>query len=501
MNATGFSGLMCETVSGSVGSNMPVILPGISPGETNQSADFAACLDDQLPDIEELDEHSGKAIHSTATPDQVLQAMLSTAGLIPAAPPVPVSPELSTERGEVESGQHANSEKQSVIQTSCERVLAPGSDRMSEVASTAVQSSEPQPTSTLAYAGLMPLEKSPLSACEQKMAKPVDSHESVTSDSRETPATHVVSPERRLETVAGAAEGQTFLPGKNVPAAVGTAADFSRQSIAPSQSSAFVAPEGVASIVKKDEKLRETTLIRSSRQVGGKDGTSVAKSFSAMPAQMTDEQKQEISLVLKAAPVREFPAFAEAGEKNVLVMQSGLELPPDRFSSAESDVEMSSVTAAAGHERIDKLQELITKEVRFFRQSGAQVLEMVVEPAPDIRIKLHLELQDGHIKAALSSADGDGSWLQSHWAELKESLSGQGVTLRQFDSETPSNPQRSPSFDAQFGSRQEEHARASAPFDQTEAQGGSSTSRSRSSFVPTARKAGNDTRQILESWA
>lgn len=297
-----------------------------------------------------------------------------------------------------------------------------------------------------------------------------------------------------LAQVGRASEERSWnLPGRNIPARDDRSAESSRTLGLETEA---VSSEPADLRVNKPQKRAKgedfTWQVTSSPAIE-KAGTSAAKQEPAMPAKLSSNLNDGALPKLGGSRV---------GESSAAVGLHELAIPA-ALVSAESFMpaiisEAAPVLPAEVNGRVERLQELMAKEVRFFRQSGAQILEMVLEPAPATRVELHLELQQGCVEAVLSCDANNRAWLESHWMELQSSLADQGVVLRSLEAGADKGSRGQ--LDMQFGSRQEGRSQGSQFFEQPETMSGSSD-RMRSPLVPTARRAGSDVRQLLEYWA
>lgn len=96
--------------------------------------------------------------------------------------------------------------------------------------------------------------------------------------------------------------------------------------------------------------------------------------------------------------------------------------------------------------QVERVAQLVTREVMMVRQSGATTL---VSLKPDSHTELFLQLtnQDGQVQASLRCMRGDVSNLDSHWGDLQQSLARQNVQLLPMENKTAPTFNSSANFD------------------------------------------------------
>ena len=109
--------------------------------------------------------------------------------------------------------------------------------------------------------------------------------------------------------------------------------------------------------------------------------------------------------------------------------------------------------------QVERVAQLVSQEVFMVRQSGANALAVSLKVDSQTELFLQLTSHNGQIQASLRCDRGNVEGLDSHWAELQQSLARQNVQLMPFDNRT------APSGAALF--TQSSGNVASRPFDQS----------------------------------
>lgn len=88
-----------------------------------------------------------------------------------------------------------------------------------------------------------------------------------------------------------------------------------------------------------------------------------------------------------------------------------------------------SEIARAEAARVDKIGELITREVRMFKRGADDQVDVVLTPDSKTQITLRLQWRDGQVEVQAKCELGDHRSLSLQWAQLQNSLAVQGVRL------------------------------------------------------------------------
>ncbi|MGE3310443.1 MAG: hypothetical protein AB7O66_10770 [Limisphaerales bacterium] len=80
-------------------------------------------------------------------------------------------------------------------------------------------------------------------------------------------------------------------------------------------------------------------------------------------------------------------------------------------------------------ERVNRIEELITREVVRFRWTGQESVSVTIRPEQGTEIVVHLRQREGQIEAELGLTRGDAARFQGHWQQLNDALAEQNVRL------------------------------------------------------------------------
>ena len=98
---------------------------------------------------------------------------------------------------------------------------------------------------------------------------------------------------------------------------------------------------------------------------------------------------------------------------------------PNQHAESVSSAETSSPHAA----RVATLTQMISEEVRVFRQAKSDGLEVVLKPDHHTEIALEFRIHQGQLEACARCQQGDFHALHAEWPQLQQALSQQGVRL------------------------------------------------------------------------
>ncbi|MEW6302707.1 MAG: hypothetical protein AB1705_04505 [Verrucomicrobiota bacterium] len=244
---------------------------------------------------------------------------------------------------------------------------------------------------------------------------PAESPEASPSDGRfKMPPAPVL---QELPVVSGPKTIETHSPGRNLPPTPSTSAEttlpFAHVAPPPGNRPATVAPNSTKPIESQTVPNYPATPIPTDTSSGTPSANHLAMSARKTYAEFEPERKSvrpHLDSAITLAPTASPEPLPELHA-------------PTKVAAADPSVRVESV---------EKLQALLVREVRLFRQSEAESLQVVVEPASDLRLLLRVELRDGRVEAELRCEQGDTVWLESHWPELQATLSHQGVELRDW---------------------------------------------------------------------
>lgn len=107
-------------------------------------------------------------------------------------------------------------------------------------------------------------------------------------------------------------------------------------------------------------------------------------------------------------------------------------------NSAPGEQGEGAAATSALPARIEQVQNLLTREIVMVRQSGADSLAVSLKIDSHTDLLLQLTNHNGQIEAAVRCERGDLSTLNSHWAQLQDSLARQNVHLLPLEDRTGS---------------------------------------------------------------
>ena len=90
---------------------------------------------------------------------------------------------------------------------------------------------------------------------------------------------------------------------------------------------------------------------------------------------------------------------------------------------------------------VDKVMNLIARELTLVRQLGADALAIVLKPDSRTELFLQISRRDGKTEVLIRCERGDYDHLQQNWAQLQSTLAGQDVTLAPLQRATLAAPE------------------------------------------------------------
>lgn len=79
--------------------------------------------------------------------------------------------------------------------------------------------------------------------------------------------------------------------------------------------------------------------------------------------------------------------------------------------------------------RVQRIEEMVTREVVRFRWSGQESVSVVIRPDPGTEVTVHLRQRDGHLEAMLGMTREEAVRFEGHWKQLHDALAEQNVRL------------------------------------------------------------------------
>ena len=98
----------------------------------------------------------------------------------------------------------------------------------------------------------------------------------------------------------------------------------------------------------------------------------------------------------------------------------------DKARGGAGVVEDAGATVEA---RVNKIEELVTREVVRFRWTGQESLSVVIRPDEGTEVVMHLRQRDGQVEAMLGMTRGEAAKFGGHWQQLHDALAEQNVRL------------------------------------------------------------------------
>lgn len=243
-----------------------------------------------------------------------------------------------------------------------------------------------------------------------------------------------ISPLKALEgaTYLIATDIERLIPGRNIPVAYDKSADSTASTDSSDEANTPLTFISSAKSLENYAKPLTKPGLDGEQVAMGTAGTAAAKTELAMSARRTiDWDKATVPSVSRLMP-KSTDTLNVAGEAalsgQLQVSAADLAKPLDtNFTKVEAAP--APVRAEVKPVDLEKLQSSLLKEVRFFKQTGAESMRMVIEPTPDTRLAVHLQMTDGRMVAEMRCEQGDAAFFQSHWSELQNAMAAKGVDL------------------------------------------------------------------------
>ena len=243
-----------------------------------------------------------------------------------------------------------------------------------------------------------------------------------------------ISPLKALEgaTYLIATDIERPIPGRNIPVANDQSADSTASTDSSDEANTPLTFISSAKSLENYAKPLTKPGLDGEQVAMGTAGTAAAKTELAMSARRTiDWDKATVPSVSRLMP-KSTDTLSVAGEAalsgQLQVSAADLAKPLDtNFTKVEAAP--APVRSEVKPVDLEKLQSSLLKEVRFFKQTGAESMRMVIEPTPDTRLAVHLQMTDGRMVAEMRCEQGDAAFFQSHWSELQNAMAAKGVDL------------------------------------------------------------------------
>jgi hypothetical protein len=172
------------------------------------------------------------------------------------------------------------------------------------------------------------------------------------------------------------------------------------------------------------------------------DGTSAAQQDAGMTkADKTDKvtapAQQKLPVATSATGAEELSAgsatpvkikFLQPGDLSGSAHHSGAGSLLDKVESAPAPG-AHAVESASPLRSLERTQELMSLQAVRLRESGAESLQVVLQPGPGTQLSLSLKLRDGQVEMSAALNRGDYDLLSRHWPELQQQLETRGIRL------------------------------------------------------------------------
>jgi hypothetical protein len=150
---------------------------------------------------------------------------------------------------------------------------------------------------------------------------------------------------------------------------------------------------------------------------------SAEQNLPAPPASVTGEE-------LPASithPLNSLPGQRKADP--ALATDSSVSLAPSPTQTASSAAASSQWPSEMSLRSLERTHDLISLHAFRLRDSGADSMQVVIKPGPDLQLSLSLQMRDGGIDMRATLNRGDFDMLNRHWPDLQHQLESRGVRL------------------------------------------------------------------------
>ncbi len=100
-----------------------------------------------------------------------------------------------------------------------------------------------------------------------------------------------------------------------------------------------------------------------------------------------------------------------------------------RDEKARGAVGLVSEAGVGVEARVNRIEELVTREVVRLRWTGQETMSVVIRPEGGAEVVVHLRQHEGFVEATLGLARGEVARLGDHWQQLHDALAEQNVRL------------------------------------------------------------------------
>jgi hypothetical protein len=127
--------------------------------------------------------------------------------------------------------------------------------------------------------------------------------------------------------------------------------------------------------------------------------------------------------VRRAQPLKDGPSEVMVDEASLILAARG------RDEKTRGGLGLAGEVTPASEARLQKMEELISKEVVRFRWSGQESVSVTIRPEEGTEVVVHLRQREGQMEAMLGMARGEAARFNGHWQQLHDALAEQNVRL------------------------------------------------------------------------
>jgi hypothetical protein len=146
--------------------------------------------------------------------------------------------------------------------------------------------------------------------------------------------------------------------------------------------------------------------------------TADAHDGSASPAVTTGDAG-----VRRGQPLKDGRSELVVDEASLILAARG------REEKARGGLGLAGEVSPGSETRLQKMEELISKEVVRFRWSGQESVSVTIRPEAGTEVVVHLRQREGQMEAMLGMARGEAARFNGHWQQLHDALAEQNVRL------------------------------------------------------------------------
>ena len=100
-----------------------------------------------------------------------------------------------------------------------------------------------------------------------------------------------------------------------------------------------------------------------------------------------------------------------------------------RDERSRGDLGAIGIPGASMEARVNRIEEMISREVVRFRWTGQEAVSVLIRPEEGTEMMVHLRQRDGQLEAMLGMGRGEAARFGGHWQQLHDALAEQNVRL------------------------------------------------------------------------